>query len=146
VLCAHAKVIVAVPASRAYDLLTQFERFPTYDEKARRLTVLDRPAADRATVLIEGRFGVTPYRARFQATLVPGRGYSTEMVEGPIAWARGQFWVRPVAGGCEVSHIEEYRFGWGWLGTLAERLWRPYVQATVAREVQTLQRLLETAA
>jgi hypothetical protein len=142
-LCAHAKTFVAVSPATAFDYITQFERFPLYDEKAKTLTVLDRPESNRADVEIVGRFGPMPYRAQFKATIVPGKGYSTEMVSGPVPWARGQFWVRMVAGGCEVSHIEEYRFGWGFIGAIAERLWQPYVQATVEREVRTLKQLLE---
>lgn len=141
-LCAYATTFIPAPADEVYNYLIRFEQFPAYDEKATALKVLGIDEQGRTEIEISGRFGLVPYVAHFKATIVPGKGYRTEMVSGSFIWARGQFWVRAMDGGCEVTHLEEYQLGWGWLGNVVESAWRPYVQATVDREVLTLKQLI----
>lgn len=138
-LVAHAKTRVNASPERVYEFLMDVERFPSYDEKAASLTYVDH-GADR--VRISGVFGIFPYAAEFQLTRHPGKGYQSELVSGPLAYARGQFWIHPVDGGCELTHIEEFRFHppFDWVLDLALK---PFVQATVEREVASVKRQIE---
>lgn len=141
-LVAHAKVRIKAPAEVVYHFLMDVEHFPTYDEKAHKLEYLDR---DQDLVRISGVFGFIPYAADFKLTRRPGEGYQSELVRGPLEYARGQFWVHPVDEECELTHIEEFRFlpPFGWL---MEQVMKPYVQATVEREVASVKRQVEARA
>lgn len=138
-LVAHAKTRIDAPLQQVYEFLMDIERFPTYDEKARKLEYLDR---EQDLVRISGWYGPIPYSAYFKVTRWPGKGYQSELVAGPLEYARGQFLVREVDSQTELTHIEEYRFyppaGW-----LIDRLFKRYVQATVEREVAAVKRQIE---
>lgn len=138
-LVANAKTTIEAPLDEVYSFLMDVERFPSYDEKATKLEVLDR---EQDLVRISGWYGPLPYRAYFKITRWPGKGYQSELLEGPLRYARGRFLVRAVDDGTELAHIEEYRFHppFGWA---IEWALGPYVQATVEREVAEVKRLVE---
>lgn len=139
-LVCHARTRVAAPLDRVYEYLMDVENFPSYDKKAHKLEYLDRDA-DR--VRISGTFGFIPYAAEFQLTRWPGKGYQSELVAGPLAYARGRFLVNRIDDATtELIHIEEFRFhppaGW-----MLEKLMKSYVQGTVDREVELVRQHVE---
>jgi hypothetical protein len=140
-LTAHAKTKVHASPEVVYEFLMDVEHFPSYDEKAVRLEYLDR---ERDIVRISGVFGIFPYQADFKVTREPGKGYQTELISGPLEYARGQFWVHPLPEGCELTHIEQFRFH-GPFSWLLEQLLQSYVQGTVEREVAEVKRQVEAA-
>lgn len=141
-LCAYATTFIPVAAEEVYAYLLRFEQFPVYDEKATTARVLGIDGQGRTELEVTGRFGFVPYVAHLRATITPGKGYTSEMLSGAFLWAKAEYWVHGMDGGCEVSHLEEYQLGWGWASRVLASCWRPYVQATVEREVLTLKQLI----
>ena len=64
------------------------------------------------------------------------------LVSGAIKGMHAWFEIREEAGGTHLRHVEEVEFGWGPIGWIHDRLIQRWWQASVAKEVSEIARLL----
>jgi len=64
------------------------------------------------------------------------------LVSGAIKGMHAWFEIREEAAGTHLRHVEEVEFGWGPIGWIHDRLIQRWWQASVAKEVSEIARLL----
>ncbi len=139
-------VRIDAPRAVVAEILSEYELLALYEHKVVRSVV--RGARGRGVeVAIQGRFGLVPYGGRLLFTPRAAGGFDSVLLEASrIVGFSGCFGIRPDGRGCIVTHVEQYRFRGGPFGRLLGAILRPFLAASMGKELRRLKRLAEDPA
>ena len=113
----------------------------TSDTKVAQITVHER-SGNRLRATLHGHLG--PIRSAIEAEYtVSDERVDLLMLSGRLRGFRAAFLMEEREGGTELTHREEYDFGYGPLGPVLDRVLRRWAHTTVVAEVEALRRAAE---
>ena len=114
----------------------------TSDTKVAQITVHER-TADRMRATLHGHLG--PVHSSIEAEYSIGHDrVDLIMLSGRLRGFRAAFLMEERDGTTQLTHREEYDFGYGPLGPVLDRVLRRWALTTVVAEVRALRRAAET--
>ena len=100
---------VNAPPSFAAKYLRDISNLPEYEQKVEKC-VASYPDEATATADVAGRFMGLPWKASFHMEFTDDGGFRSRMTKGPLGRMQGGFVLKPVSGGVQITHYEEYGF------------------------------------
>lgn len=116
----------------------------TSDTKVAQITVHER-TGNRMRATLHGHLGPVHSSIEAEYTIADDRVDLT-MLAGRLRGFRAAFLMEEHDGATQLTHREEYDFGYGPLGPVLDRVLRRWALATVVAEVRALRRAAETTA
>jgi len=134
--------IEGVTAQEVFDFVLDPAQYTKADTKITGVTRL-ADTVDGMIAREDGLFlGVAPGSVITRYRWKPPSEIDVVLVHGVIRGMHAWFEIREDAGGTDLLHVEEVDFGWGPIGWLHDRWIRGWWQASVAKEVSEIARLL----
>jgi len=134
--------VAGVTAQEVFDFVLDPAQYTKADTK---ITGVTRIAETRDGMIAreDGLFlGVAPGSVITNYRWEAPHTIDVTLVRGVIRGLHAWFEIREEAGGTHLRHVEEVDFGWGPLGWIHDRLLERWWQASVAKEVSEIARLL----
>ena len=103
------KILISAPKESVRLYLRDLENMARYEPKVSQVQV-SYPEPETGVVEVTGRFIGLPWKGAFKMQFTRDGGFRSEMTRGPLKKMLGGFHLRPVAGGTELTHDEQYHF------------------------------------
>ncbi|MBI3553203.1 MAG: SRPBCC family protein [Elusimicrobia bacterium] len=103
------KILISASKESVRLYLRDLQNMAEYEPKVEKVSVT-YPDAETGIAEVSGRFVGLPWKGAFKMQFTRDGGFRSEMVRGPLKKMVGGFHLRPVSGGTELTHDEQYHF------------------------------------
>lgn len=138
----EATTLVRAPRERVREAVLDPASY-TSDTKVAQITVHER-SGNRLRATLHGHLG--PIHSAIEAEYTVGdERVDLTMLSGRLRGFRAAFLMEDREGGTQLTHREEYDFGYGPMGPVLDRVLRRWAHTTVVAEVAALRRAAEAS-